>query len=88
MNTILSSTAPPTSSAASTANDDAPALTHLCAAANQCPPMLDAARDTPLLPETTYAAPNVFQAVVAPDFNPGCREQGRVGPRMKISSKG
>ncbi|PAM64686.1 hypothetical protein CEK00_09640 [Stenotrophomonas maltophilia] len=51
-------------------------------------PALEVHGETAPLPEAHAAAPNVFQAVVAPEFIPGCREQGRVGLRMKISSRG
>lgn len=70
-------------------NDEEAPLACLTGAGNHAAPSpLPAPEEAVPLPEAHAAAPNVFQAVVAPEFIPGCREQGRVGLRMKISSRG
>lgn len=92
MSTISQIISPPASPAPDALGEDEAALASLSAAGNHAAPTplsaTDGLAEGHVQPEAHYAAPHVYQAVVAPEFHPGCREQGQVRLRMKISSRG
>lgn len=92
MSTITQTSPLPPAIPADSRNEEEGALACLTDAGNHAAPLplpaSEVTAGTAPLPEAHAAAPNVFQAVVAPEFIPGCREQGRAGLRMKISSRG